>query len=127
MEIVFTQLTKTGGFTAGSCRDHVADFDIAIGDHDAIDQKLTKVRFCSNVALAKPIRIRWQNASLDVTTDIPHRGPDFGEFLSVKPRIPISQKLVKQVQVLLREVEDDVRLSRDTQDVNPDKEVFQSC
>jgi hypothetical protein len=26
-------------------------------------------------------------------TDIPHRGPDFGEFLSVKPFIPLSQEL----------------------------------
>ena len=25
--------------------------------------------------------------------DIPHRGPDFGEFLSVKPFIPLSQEL----------------------------------
>ena len=25
--------------------------------------------------------------------DIPHRGPDFGEFLSVKPCIPLAQEL----------------------------------
>jgi Winged helix-turn helix len=43
-------------------------------------------------------------------------------FLSVKPHISLSQEL-KQVQVLLREVEDDVGLSRDTQDMNPNKVV----
>jgi putative transposase len=39
VEIVFTQLTKTGGFTARSCRDHVANFDITIGDQNSIDQE----------------------------------------------------------------------------------------
>jgi putative transposase len=39
VEIVFTQLTKTGGFTTGSCRDHVANFDITISDQDSIDQE----------------------------------------------------------------------------------------
>ena len=43
-----------------------------------------------------------------------------GHFLSVKPHISLSQELT-QVQVLLREVEDDVGLSRDTQDMNPHK------
>src|SRR6185436_1289906 len=38
VEIVFTQLTKTQGFTPGRCRDHVANFDLAIGDQDTIDQ-----------------------------------------------------------------------------------------
>ena len=38
IEIVFTQLTKTGGFTTGGCRDHVANFDLAVGDQDPIDQ-----------------------------------------------------------------------------------------
>jgi hypothetical protein len=54
--------------------------------------------------------------------DIPLGGPDFGEFLSVKPHISLSQEL-KQVQVLLREVEDDIGLSRETQDMNPNKVV----
>jgi putative transposase len=39
VEIVFTQLTKTGGFTAGSCRDCIADFHITISDQDPIDQE----------------------------------------------------------------------------------------
>jgi transposase-like protein len=39
VEIVFTQLTKTAGFTAGSCRDCVADFHITISDQDPIDQE----------------------------------------------------------------------------------------
>jgi hypothetical protein len=39
LEIVFTQLTKTRGFTAGSCWDSVPDFDIAIGDQDTVDQE----------------------------------------------------------------------------------------
>lgn len=39
VEIVFTQLTKTGGFTTGSCWDGITDFHIAIGDQDAIDQE----------------------------------------------------------------------------------------
>ena len=36
--------------------------------------------------------------------DIPHRGPDFGEFLSVKPRILISQQL-EEVLVLFGQIE----------------------
>ena len=43
-------------------------------------------------------------------------------LLSVKPHIALSQEL-EQVQVLLREVEDDGGLSRDTQDMNPNKVV----
>ena len=43
-------------------------------------------------------------------------------FLSVKPHISLSQKL-KPVQVLLREVEDDVGLSRDMQNMHPHKGV----
>ena len=39
VEIVFTPLTKTGGFTTGGCRDHVANFGIAVGDQDPIDQE----------------------------------------------------------------------------------------
>ena len=39
LEIVFTQLTKTRGFTAGSYWDSVPDFDIAIGDEDPVDQE----------------------------------------------------------------------------------------
>ena len=39
VEIVFTQLTKTAGFTAGSCRDGAADFHITISDQDPIDQE----------------------------------------------------------------------------------------
>ena len=54
--------------------------------------------------------------------DIPHGGPDCGAFLSVKPCISISQEM-KQGQVLLREVEDDVWLPRDTQDMNANKVV----
>src|SRR5688572_11068618 len=37
VEIVFTQLTKTGGFTTGSGWDRVTDFDIAVGDQDSIN------------------------------------------------------------------------------------------
>ena len=39
LEIVFTQLTKTGEFTAGSCRDYVADLHIPISNQDPIDQE----------------------------------------------------------------------------------------
>src|SRR5262249_47919168 len=39
LEIVFTQLTKTRGFTTGSRWDSVPDFDIAIGDQDPVDQE----------------------------------------------------------------------------------------
>jgi hypothetical protein len=39
LEIVFTQLTKTRGFTAGSCWDSVPDFDLAIGDQDPVNQE----------------------------------------------------------------------------------------
>src|ERR671939_773110 len=54
--------------------------------------------------------------------DIPHRGSDFREYLSVKPRIATSQKL-EQVLVLFRQVDHDRPLLRGAQHMNPDKIV----
>jgi putative transposase len=39
LEIVFAQLTKMGGLAAGSCRDGIPDFDIAIGNQHSINQE----------------------------------------------------------------------------------------
>src|SRR5215468_5571595 len=50
--------------------------------------------------------------------DIPHRGPDFAEFLSIKPSIPLSQEL-EQVQVLVGQIENHESLSRDEEHMNP--------
>ena len=44
--------------------------------------------------------------------DIPHRSCDFGEFLSVKPFIPLAQEL-QQVQVLCGQIEHQEPLPRD--------------
>ena len=69
MEIMFTQLTKTRGFTAGSCwEERFRDFDLAIGDQDPVDQECDQGPLLLACGLSSPgCRTRWQNASRDVT------------------------------------------------------------
>src|SRR5215475_14948762 len=55
-------------------------------------------------------------------TDIPHRGPDFGEFLSVKPFIPLAQEL-EEVLVLVGQIQHHEALPRDVQHMNPNEVV----
>ena len=40
IEIVFTQMTKTHLFAAGVSGNHVADLNVAVGNHHAVDQQL---------------------------------------------------------------------------------------
>jgi hypothetical protein len=50
LEIVFTQLIKTGGLATGSRRDDVPNFHVAVVDQNAIDQELYQgplLRKCS--------------------------------------------------------------------------------
>jgi hypothetical protein len=49
---------------------------------------------------------------------IPHRGPDLDAFLSIKPRIPLSQEL-EQVLVLVGQIENHESLSWDVEHMNP--------
>src|SRR5215211_2840443 len=49
---------------------------------------------------------------------IPHREPDLDAFLSIKPRIPLSQEL-EQVLVLVGQIEHQESLSRDVEHMNP--------
>src|SRR5262245_6713734 len=55
-------------------------------------------------------------------SDIPHRGPDFGEFLSVKPFIPLAQEL-EEVLVLVGQIQHHEALPRDVQHMNPNEVV----
>src|SRR5262245_19043733 len=55
-------------------------------------------------------------------SDIPHRGPDFGAFLSVKPFIPLSQEL-EEVLVLIGQIQHHESLSRDVKHMNPNEGV----
>jgi hypothetical protein len=55
-----------------------------------------------------------------LTADIPHRGPDCGEFLSIKPCIPLSQEL-EEVLVLVGQMQPHEALSRDGEYMNPDE------
>ena len=55
-------------------------------------------------------------------TDIPYRGPNFGEFLSVKPFIPLSQEL-QQMLVLVGQIEHEEPVPRDEEHMNPHKVV----
>ena len=50
--------------------------------------------------------------------DIPHREPALEAFLSIKPRIPLSQEL-EQVLVLVGQIEHQGSLSRDGELMNP--------
>jgi hypothetical protein len=52
--------------------------------------------------------------------DIPHRGADFGEYASVKPRIAISQAL-EQVLMRVRQIASHGPVLRDAQQMNPHK------
>jgi putative transposase len=45
LEIVFTQLTKTHVLAPRVRRYHIADFDVFIGDDDAVDQQLDQTPF----------------------------------------------------------------------------------
>lgn len=45
IEIVFTQMTKTGVLASGTGRDDIADFDFVVGDHDSIDQQFDERAF----------------------------------------------------------------------------------
>src|SRR4030095_11650780 len=59
--------------------------------------------------------------------DIPHRGPDCGEFLSIKPFIPLSQEL-EEVLVLVGQIQHHEALSRDGEYMNPDEVVeYPAC
>jgi putative transposase len=52
VEIVFTQLTKTRGLTAGMRRDYLADFDRSIGHDDPLNQQRDQLsRLCKRRAL----------------------------------------------------------------------------
>ena len=66
------------------------------------------------------------NAQLfaDVTDGavIPHRDPDFGEFLSVKPFIPFSQE-VQEVLVLVSQIQNHEPLSWEVEHMNPHEVV----
>src|SRR5262252_1849986 len=55
-------------------------------------------------------------------SDIPHRGPDFGEFLSVKPFIPLAQEL-EEVLVLVGQIQHHEALPRDVQHMHPNEVV----
>src|SRR6516164_3806446 len=50
--------------------------------------------------------------------DIPHRGSEFGAFLSVKPCIPLAQEL-EEVLVLVGQIQNHEALSRDVEYMNP--------
>ena len=52
------------------------------------------------------------------TADIPHRGSEFGAFLSIKPCIPLSQEL-EEVLVLVSQMQPHESLSRDGEHRNP--------
>ena len=54
--------------------------------------------------------------------DIPHRGPDFGEFLSIKPCIPLAQEL-EEVLVLVGQMQNYESLSRNVEHMNPHEVV----
>jgi hypothetical protein len=51
-------------------------------------------------------------------SDIPHRGPDFGEFLSVTPCIPLSQEL-QEVLVRVGQMQPHESLARDVKHMQP--------
>jgi hypothetical protein len=53
-------------------------------------------------------------ACLAYKSDIPHRGPDFGEFLSIKPCIPLAQEL-EEVLVLVGQIQHYESLSRNVE------------
>ena len=55
-------------------------------------------------------------------TDIPHRELDLDAFLSIKPRIPISQEL-EQVLVLVGQIKNHESLSWDVEHMNPHEVV----
>ena len=72
------------------------------------------VLLCVHMALVGPPAVR--------VTDIPHRGSDFGEFLSVKPCRTISQEL-EQVLVLFGQVEHEGPCAGEASHMHPDKGV----
>jgi len=54
--------------------------------------------------------------------DIPHREPDWGAFLSIKPGIPLAQEL-EQVLVLVGQIQNHESLSWDVEHMNPHEVV----
>src|SRR5215470_2768631 len=76
-------------------------------------------------AFAPQANVMTSGVQDDVATsipDIPHRGPDFGEFLSVKPFIPLAQEL-EEVLVLVGQIQNHEALPRDVQHMNPNEVV----
>jgi hypothetical protein len=53
VEIVCTQVTKPRVGAAGGGWDHVADLDLAVGDHDPVDQQLHQLAALLEVGLVK--------------------------------------------------------------------------
>jgi DDE superfamily endonuclease len=53
LEIVCTQVTKPRRGAAGGGGDHVADLDLAVGDHDPVDQQLHQLAALLKVGLAQ--------------------------------------------------------------------------
>ena len=68
IEMVFTQLAKRAVRPVGGGREHVADLDVAVGDDHASMSSSASCRRCSKVAVARPARTVWQNASIPSAT-----------------------------------------------------------
>ena len=72
IEIVFTQMTKTGVLAGGTGRDDVADFDFVVGDHDSIDQQFDERAFLRERGV--------DQADLDPLAKCGDCGGQFGQF-----------------------------------------------
>src|SRR5206468_3599015 len=69
-----------------------------------------------------PYYLAFQTGLPFITADIPHRGPDFGEFLSVKPCIPLAQELEEGL-VLVGQIQHHESSARDVKHMNPHEVV----